>query len=185
MRPLKEDTPHELYLRTTSATKQSAPLKHYANVTGKFTVERQLDQRMKDKLREKTSDAAKQKEDRKTIFIDNPPTLPSTNSKKRKKEPTAMFRNAVRQSDQAKLSAPARAPSPAPSKKKSTDTSTSVPLRKRLVHCMAINERSQDTVIRMVAGSDCDSSARQEVLELLGEVCLPCLHSIHPCSWRF
>lgn len=177
MRPLKEDTPHELYLRTSSAAKQMAPLKLYANVTGKFTVERELGDKVKDMLRVKTSDAAKQRDDRRTKFIDAPPTLPPSNSKKRKEPPTSsMFRNAIRPADQAKLNAstsstatPARVSSPIPPRKKTSAASAT--LRKRLVHCLAVSERPRDQALKLVAGGDSDASTRRDVLELLEEVC--------------
>ncbi|GLB37141.1 hypothetical protein LshimejAT787_0401920 [Lyophyllum shimeji] len=177
VRALKEETPHELYLRTHSASKPNAPLKLYANVTGKFTVEHdQLGANLKEKIREKTIDAAKQRDDRRTKFIDTPPTLPPKNMKKRKEPPSSsMFRNAVRPSDQALLNAstsssavPARvaSPAPLPPKKKSSDPA----LRNRLIHCMAIQERPRDTIVRLVAGANCDASTRQEVLDLIEEV---------------
>ncbi|KAF8070214.1 hypothetical protein FPV67DRAFT_1486660 [Lyophyllum atratum] len=160
MRSLKEETPHELYLRTHSASKPNAPLKLYANVTGKFTIEHdKLGANLKDRIREKTIDAAKQRDDRKTKFIDTPPTLPAKTTKKRKEQSSAMFRNAIRPSDQVKLNA-------SNSSKKPSDSS----IRKRLVHCMAVQERPRDQIIKLVTGADCDASKRREVLDLLEEV---------------
>ncbi|KAH7919416.1 hypothetical protein BV22DRAFT_861485 [Leucogyrophana mollusca] len=52
MRSLKESTPHEIYLRVTSAANPMAPLQLYANVTGKFIVERQLVEKVTDKARQ-------------------------------------------------------------------------------------------------------------------------------------
>lgn len=165
MRSLKEDSPHELYLRLPSAARQMAPLRLYASVTGKFTIERELDERMKDRIREVTIDAAKQR-DRKVKLIDNPPDLPKSNAKKRKDVPT-MFRNAVRPSDQAKLMASVSSSStPAPPNSSNKDDS----LRKRLVHCLAVSERTQDHTVRMVGGPDCNSSLRRELLDLLERV---------------
>ena len=167
MRSLKEDSPHELYLRLTSAAKQMAPLRLYANVTGKFTVERELDERMKDRIREVTIDAAK-KRDRKVKLIDNPPDLPRTNAKKRKDVPT-MFRNAIRPSDQAKLIASvSSSPTPTPPRPSNKEDS----LRKRLVHCLAVSERTQDQIVRMVGGPDCNAPLRRELLDLLEKVLL-------------
>ncbi|KAF5385882.1 hypothetical protein D9615_002475 [Tricholomella constricta] len=178
MRPLREETPHELYLRTHSSSKPSAPLKLYANVAGKFTIEHdKLGDNLKDKIREKTQDAAKQRDDRRTKFIDTPPVLPTNKTKKRKEPPTSsMFRNAIRPSDQAKLNASAsssaaaaRVSSPAPPPpppRKPADPS----LRRRLVHCIAIQERTRDQIVKMVAGADCDASRRREVLDALEDV---------------
>jgi RNA polymerase II elongation factor ELL len=165
MRSLKEDSPHELYLRVPSAAKQMAPLRLYANVTGKFTIERELDDRMKDRIREVTIDAAKQR-DRKVKLIDNPPDLPRANAKKRKDAPT-MFRNAIRPSDQAKLIASvSSSPTHTPPRPSNKDDS----LRKRLVHCIAVSDRTQDHIVRMVGGPDCDTSLRRELLDLLEKV---------------
>ena len=174
MRSLKEDSPHELYLRVPSATKQMAPLRLYANVTGKFTVERELDDRVKDKLREATIDAAKLR-DRKVVLIDNPPDIPKTNAKKRK-EASTMFRNAIRPSDQAKLIASVSSSSmPTPARPSNADDY----IRKRLVHCIAISDRTRDQIIRMVGGPECDASLRRELLDLLEKVrpsAKACLH---------
>jgi len=172
MRPLKEDAPHELYLRITSANKPSASVKHYANVTGKFTVDREIGENITGKLREKASDAAKQRDEHRTIFIDAPPP-PPTNPKKRKDHASTMFRNIVRPADQARLNAamsssaaPARVPSPAPPKAKTSDAA----MRKRLVHFLAVSERPRDMIVKMVAGADCDVSTRRELLQVLDEV---------------
>ncbi|KAG5641139.1 hypothetical protein DXG03_005935 [Asterophora parasitica] len=184
MRPLKEQTPHELYLRTHSASKPTAPLKLYANVTGKFYIEHdELDDTLKDKIRERTQDAAKQRDDRRTKFIDTLPVLSTTTKAKKRKEPatSSMFRNAIRPSDQAKLNAaassspattpmppppPIPSPIPPPPKKKPTDAG----LRKRLVHCIAIQERPRDVIVKLVAGAECDAARRREVLDVLEEV---------------
>lgn len=163
MRPVKEDTAHELYLRTTSAAKHTGPLKHYANVIGKFTVERELGNKVKDMLREKTSDAAKQKDDRRTIFVDSPPTI-SLNKTKKKDQPLSMFRNTTRPVDQTKCNSS----STAPAKPNAVDASPS--LRRRLVQFLALSERPQETIVRMVVGADCDSTSRRDLLVLLEAV---------------
>jgi RNA polymerase II elongation factor ELL len=169
MRSLKEDSPHELYLRVPSAAKQMAPLRLYANVTGKFTIERELDDRTKDRIREVTIDAAKQR-DRKVVLIDNPPDLTTsrTNSKKRKDAQT-MFRNAIRPSDQAKLIASVSSSPP------STKDDF---YRKHMVHCIAISERTQDHIVRTVGGLDCNHSLRRQLLDLLENVCHSIKHSV-------
>jgi RNA polymerase II elongation factor ELL len=172
MRSLKEDSPNELYLRVPSAAKQMAPLRLYANVTGKFTIERELDHRMEDRIREVTIDAAKQR-DRKVKLIDNPPDLPRTTTKKRKDAPT-MFRNAIRPSDQMKLAASVSStPISTPTGRPNKDG----PLRKRMVHYIAITDRTRDQIVRVLGGSDCDPSLRRDLVDLLEKVCRSAYHS--------
>jgi len=175
MRPLKEGTPHELYLHASSAAKPMAPLKLYANVTGKFTVERELGEKVQDRIRESTLGAVKQRSERKTILIDTPPDLHPVHGKKRKAPTSSMFRKPVQQSDHLRNNAgastaalPARVSSPVPSQQ--TTKEGLIPVRKRLIHCLAVSERSSDEVIQLVGGSDCDPSLRREVLGLLDEV---------------
>src|ERR1700729_530421 len=84
MRPLREGSPHELYLRSSSAAKPMAPLKLYANVTGKFTVERELGEKVQDKVRDRTQVAEKQRTERKVQMLDSPLDIPRVNGKKRK-----------------------------------------------------------------------------------------------------
>src|ERR1700678_1627220 len=100
MRHAQETTLHELYLRASSITKRTAPLKLYANVVSKFTVERELHNDVCDKLRESTQDAVNQRMTRTTQFIETPPDI-QPNSKKRKEPPPlpTMFRKPIRQSD--------------------------------------------------------------------------------------
>jgi RNA polymerase II elongation factor ELL len=119
---------------------------------------------MKDKIREATIDAAKQR-DRKVKLIDKPPDLLKHNTKKRKEPPT-MFRNAVRPSDQAKL-ATSMSSSTTSASTLSKQMGKDEALRRRLVHCIAVSERTRDQILKMVGGSDCDMSLRREILILL------------------
>ena len=61
-----------------------APLKLYANVTGKFTVERELGEKVQDKVRDRTQVAEKQRTERKVQMLDSPLDIPRVNGKKRK-----------------------------------------------------------------------------------------------------
>jgi RNA polymerase II elongation factor ELL len=169
----QETAMHELYLRASSATKKNAPLKLYANVVGKFTVEqREIRNELRDKIRESTQDAAAQKNSRATVFMDTPPETQPVN-KKRKDAP--MFHKPLRQSDKVKPVPPASASSTPASKATSThQPSTSnqggVPVRKRLVHCLARGEKSEEELFKLLGG-DRNASLRAEIAGLLDQVC--------------
>ncbi|KAG6868936.1 hypothetical protein C0993_007710 [Termitomyces sp. T159_Od127] len=170
MRMQKEETPHEIYLHVT----RSNSLKLYANVAEKLFIEHsEVGDDLKDKLRERTLEAAKQRESRKAKFIDAPSIQPAKAAKK-KRESTLAFRNPVRPSDQAKLNvstSSTRVPSPAPppSTKQSSASASSVPgLFNRLIRCMAVGKRNRDTIVKLVSGDD--PSIRRHILELMEEV---------------
>lgn len=171
----KEESSHEMYLRSASAGKPTT-LKLHANVTGKFTVERDLEH-VQSKLRETTINTTKQNT-RNIIMIDTPPDLtPATNSRKRTQNPaSSMFRSTARPGEGSKPNPsssthpppPARVSSPMPPRAINDEKST--PLRKRLVHFLALCERTQEQIVRMVGGADCSSSMRREILALVNEV---------------
>ncbi|KAF8894147.1 hypothetical protein BD779DRAFT_979856 [Infundibulicybe gibba] len=174
MRPLAEGSTHDLYLRATSASRPMAPLKLYAHVTGKLAVERELGERIQDRIRESTKDAVKQRSERTTILLDNPPEI--SHPKKRGAAPPARKHprpsDHIRNAAQPATSTPvARVGSPAPSLTKSGGAS--VPVRKRLVQCLAVSEKSPDEVVRLIGGAGCDPSTRRDLLGLLDEVAEP------------
>ncbi|KIY44343.1 hypothetical protein FISHEDRAFT_77546 [Fistulina hepatica ATCC 64428] len=99
LRPIREACPHEIYLQMVQHGRTSAPLKLYANVSGKFSVERQfVDEKLEEKNRESTLDAKKHRAEGRTTIIDPPAALSSAKTKKRK-DPQSMFRNALKPSD--------------------------------------------------------------------------------------
>ncbi|TFK44650.1 hypothetical protein BDQ12DRAFT_673329 [Crucibulum laeve] len=180
MRPVKEATAHEVYLRASTANKKNAPLKLYANVTGKFTVERELGDKIADKVRESTMDAANQRNNRTTIMLDTPPTLSTQNNKKRKDAPTissTMFRkpprpdqSSTRNTLSVSAPPPARVPSPAP-REPSKEGQTS--LRQRMVHFLAVNDRSQEELVKNLGGPSCSKDTQRAILQLMGELAEP------------
>jgi len=176
---LPENSIHELYLRAASATKKNAPLKLHANVVGKLTVEqREIGDELRDKIRESTQDAAAQKSSRATVFIDTPPDT-QTVSKKRKEPPGSMFRKPLRPPDKVKSTAVASSSTP-PGNKPTVSTQPSVsqphqggvPLRKRLVHCLARGEKPADELFKLLGASDRNSSLLPEIVDLLDQVSL-------------
>ncbi|KAF8973327.1 hypothetical protein BDZ97DRAFT_1780843 [Flammula alnicola] len=177
MRHSKETTIHELYLRASSATKKTAPLKLYANVVGKFAVERELADELRDKIRESTQDAANQRNTRTTVFMETPPDLPS-NSRKRKEPPSSssMFRKPLRPSDKLKPAPVASTTVPLnkpPAASTPGQRDDPVPLRKRVVQCLAVSERTEEQIVKLVGGSDRSPSIRRDVQDLLEQVAEP------------
>jgi RNA polymerase II elongation factor ELL len=174
MRHAPETTLHELYLRASSVTKKTAPLKLYANIVGKFTVDRELHDDVYEKLRESTQDAVNQRMTRTTQRIDLPPDI-QPNSKKRKEHPPSMFRKPIRQSDKL-MSVPN--PPTVPNRTSTVTAQSSkkglTSLRTRMVHCLAIADRTEDELVRLVGGLDCSPSLRREIHDLLEQVSESC-----------
>jgi len=179
MRPLKETSPHELYLRLASAAKPMAALRLHANVVGKFTVERELGEKVQDKVRDRTLVAEKQRLERKAILLDNPPPDLSSaaNGKKRKASSTSTARNSVKSRNESpsflKVSSSLplpRATTPRPSGQSSPTRDNLRDPFNRLIHCLALSPRTVDDVIRLVGGSSASSSAKRELLDILHEV---------------
>src|SRR6266540_1773977 len=135
---LQENALNEVYLRAASVTKKNAPLKLFANVVGKLTIEqREINNDLRDKIRESTQDAVAHKNSRATVFMDNPPET-QTVTKKRKE--VSMFHKPLRPADKPKPVPPAPTPTP-PSKPTTSSQSHGVPVRKRFVHCLARGEK--------------------------------------------
>ena len=191
MRHAQETTLHELYLRASSVTKKTAPLKLYANVVGKFTVERELHDDVCDKLRESTQDAVNQRMTRTTQFIKVPPDIQS-NSKKRKEppSPSSMFRKPIRQSDKLiSTSNPSTVPNRTSTLTAQGSKEGFTSLRLRVVHCLAIADRTEDELVRLVGGLDCSPLLRREIHDLLEQVsesypALSLRNLIVFCSWQ-
>jgi len=171
MRYSQESAIHELFLRTSSATKKTAPLKLHANVMGKFTVERELADELRDKIRESTQDAANQRNTRTTVFIENPPDLQP--NVKKKKEGPSMFRKPLRPADKPKASAPI--PTLAPNRNPSNSTQTQKalePLRARLIQYLALGERTEEQILQNVSGTEFNSFSGRDVRDILDNVSL-------------
>ncbi|KAJ6609829.1 hypothetical protein B0H10DRAFT_450286 [Mycena sp. CBHHK59/15] len=176
MRPLKENSPHDLYLRASSATKPMAPLKLYANITGKFTVERDL-ATVQDKIRTTTQNADKTRKGRGAILLDaSTSELPNPIGKKRK-DPTAnssMFRKPVRQ---PRPSTSTRAPSPLP-------PASSSPTRTALIQFLAVRERSLDDILRLLPRENDAEKQRRKVVGFLGQLAEQPNPAKAPSQWR-
>jgi RNA polymerase II elongation factor ELL len=157
MRPLKENSPHDLYLRASSATKPMAPLKLYANITGKFTVERDL-VKIQDKIRSTTLDAEKSRKERGITMLDGPPSnVSSAQNGKKRKAPVAnstLFRKPI--------------PQPRPST--STAAPPSSPVRAAIVKALALKDRSLDDLLSLMPAENDADKRKRKLLELLTQV---------------
>ncbi|KAG8214108.1 hypothetical protein J3R82DRAFT_10868 [Butyriboletus roseoflavus] len=166
MRPQKESSPHELYLRAASSLKPMAPLKLYANVVGKFMVERQLGDRVTGKVRQQTMVAKQQHMERQAILLDQPPIPVSAKNGKRKMPGSGTVLKKTLPSDQLRLAS--RKVSPLPQNTPSSKAGADV--RSRLVRCLAISPRLSDDAVKMVGGANIGLSTRQDLLALLEDV---------------
>ncbi|KAI8972229.1 hypothetical protein BD414DRAFT_448839 [Trametes punicea] len=173
----QENGPHELYLRLASAQKPMAPLKLYANVIGKFVVERQLGEKIEGSVRDRTLEAEKQRTERKAIYLDTPPDLSYPGAKGKNKKDAGVSRRPGAPSASHSLSSArvSRVASPLPgsgshARGSSTDISST---RARLIHCLALKPRTTEDVITMCAGKVPTPQMKEELLSLLPNVAEP------------
>ncbi|KAH9858845.1 hypothetical protein C2E23DRAFT_899194 [Lenzites betulinus] len=178
MRADQENGPHELYLRMASASKPMAPLKMYANVIGKFTVDRQLGEKVEGSVRDRTLEAEKQRTERKAIYLDTPPDLkyPGAKGKPRKdaaapRRPAAVSA-ASRPTVTVKVTKVA-SPLPGSASHGGGSSSDVASTRARLIHCLALKPRTTDAAITMCGGRDPTPQMKKELLTLLNAVAEP------------
>ncbi|CAL1706648.1 unnamed protein product [Somion occarium] len=165
-----ENSPHELYLRTSTASKPNAPLKLQANIIGKFVVNRELDQRLQNKLRGSAAAAEKQREERQIQILDEPPIMSKPGAKKakeaagtKKTRKTGTTVTTVKSTTTRDRSFSPSLPAEEKNYKVIGDPST----RRRLVHCLAIQPRDTIEVVNMVGGKDCDAATKNELFQIL------------------
>ncbi|KDR75949.1 hypothetical protein GALMADRAFT_517944 [Galerina marginata CBS 339.88] len=180
MQHSQETAIHEIFLRASSATKKSAPLKLHAHVIGKFSVERELSEGQRERVRESTQDAANQRNSRTTLFIE---PLPTDNPRKRK-EPQ-MFRKPLRPAD--KLKAAQVMPTMTPASKNSAIPSQAQrdAFRKRLLHYLALGDKTEEQVHKHLGGPDRTTSPRREIQDLLVQLAEPVATSSTDKSPKF
>ncbi|OBZ70678.1 hypothetical protein A0H81_09126 [Grifola frondosa] len=175
MQSLKEDSPHELYLRTSTASKPMAPLKHYANVTGKFTVVPVLNSKVEDKVRERTLKSEQQRTGRQIVVVDTPPVLnrPATSSgAKKRKEPATrkepqILRRPAGNASASSTAHPSRVASPLPNASASTNEALEN-MRTRLIHFLAIRQRELKALLAWILAKSV--LTEKDFLRLLNEV---------------
>ncbi|KAJ3982408.1 hypothetical protein F5890DRAFT_1529983 [Lentinula detonsa] len=166
-----EEIPHDLYLRSASAAKPFVPLKFYANVIGRLTIsERELDEELATRIRKKTAAAAEQRSISKTKFIDAN-DLPQPTTKAAAKKKSDLFRKPLRPSDQLKPTAlsasTSSAPSPRPSQNPKSSQDGPTPMEKRLIHYLALAERTSEDAVKAVGGASCDANTRRNILDAM------------------
>ncbi|KZT10750.1 uncharacterized protein LAESUDRAFT_755424 [Laetiporus sulphureus 93-53] len=192
MRSSIEECPSEIYLRTSSAGKPMAPLKLYANVLGRFFVERELGEKIESLVRDRRIEAEKQRTERKAIFLDTPPDFGKGSATKQRKDAHSAHRRIgltgpesrrnlsvpssaqpTRVSSPRNVSVPSsgqptRVASPLPSSSQRSDAS---PMRNRLVHLVASSQSlSTDDIVRRIGGPNCNATTRSDILRLLEQV---------------
>ena len=182
MRPSKEFSPHELYLRSSSAAKPMAPLKLYATVTGRFNVQRVLDSKITDRIRRQTQAYETQRQEGRIQVLEMPPDA-RVNGRKASatSSSTSLIQKAAHNGymkKQSSLRVPSPLPPPRPSSPSTSSPSTSAlkdsSARRQMVQCLAISNRLPDDVILAIGGSNADASTKQNLRALLDEV-LPLL----------
>jgi RNA polymerase II elongation factor ELL len=178
MRGVQESTPHELYLRSTLASKVNAPLKLYADIAGKFTVGRELNGKTESKVQQSTADAQKTKTERRIVLLDNPPTLTSSATKTKSSAPAKKRKPIVSAPIAATVkrvpirvknegSSAARGPSPPHSLPSSQSSPVPPAIRAQMIHLLAKGSRTKDDVLTQVGGPDASQSLRVQLNELL------------------
>ncbi|KAI0645557.1 hypothetical protein C8Q79DRAFT_1070849 [Trametes meyenii] len=185
-----ENGPHELYLRMASAQKPMAPLKMYANVIGKFMVERQLGEKVEGTVRDRTLEAEKERKERKVQYLDAPPDL--TYPGKGKRKDAAAPRRPVAVSAPHSIPSSTRvsrvaSPLPGTSSHANGSTNEVPPTKARLIHCLAIKPRTTEAIFTMCAGRDPTPQMKKELITLLRNVAEPrpmAKGSDAPQSWQ-
>jgi len=178
MRGVRESTPHELYLRSAPASKINAPLKLYADIAGKFTVERELNGKTESKVQQSTADAQKTKSERRIVVLENPPALASSATKskssapakKRKTAVSAPIATTIRRVPhvvRAKNEGSSAATGQSPPHSLPSSSPVSPAIRARMIHLLAKGPRTKEDVITQIGGPDVSETLRVQLNELL------------------
>ncbi|KAJ7346518.1 hypothetical protein DFH08DRAFT_1080544 [Mycena albidolilacea] len=166
MRPAEENYPHDLYLRASSAAKPMAPLKLYANITGKFTVKKDL-ATIQNQIQTTTFAAETKKKNRVVTMLPGPPPGVSSSQTTKKGKSSGKAQSATsaflkpNPQPRPSTSTSARAPSPLP-------PATPSPLRTAVVKALALKERSFDELVRLVENDG--EKGKRKLVELLNQI---------------
>ncbi|KAI4517874.1 hypothetical protein K525DRAFT_260256 [Schizophyllum commune Loenen D] len=138
----KEQSPHELFMQMPQHRDRS--LKHYADISHRFTVSAaSLDEAAK-KLRVATEEANKQRQERKVVMLDDPPLSTSTTAAKKAK-PAARKQVASSSTPRPSGTQPAQPPPPPSRPLSAIDPG----LRHRVVQCLASAARTVDELVKL------------------------------------
>ncbi|EAU91296.2 hypothetical protein CC1G_11554 [Coprinopsis cinerea okayama7 len=169
-----ENAPHEIYLRTTTTTKKSTPFKLHANVIGKFTVQPEADA-IGEKVRERKNEVENERANRTTIRLDGP--LPTTSTQPSKTKKKSLAKDAVANSTMfRKPTAPSSASTSTTSSTSNTPKATEPPpkpdadLRRRVIHYLALQDRTENEVVKATGGASCPERTRLTILQALSDV---------------
>ncbi|KAI5832853.1 hypothetical protein K523DRAFT_297417 [Schizophyllum commune Tattone D] len=159
----KEQSPHELFMQMPQHRDRS--LKHYADISHRFTVSAaSLDEAAK-KLRVATEEANKQRQERKVVMLDDPPLSTSTTAAKKAK-PAARKQVASSSTPRPSGTQPAQPPPPPSRPLSAIDPG----LRHRVVQCLASAARTADELVKLVCGSASDDRKRGDVRTIMQDV---------------
>lgn len=170
MQTVPETAPHELYLRSAPANKPSAPLKLYANITGKILVERELGSRVEDRVRESTTQAAKAHKNKGIVRLNEAPPTPTTataTATKKGKKAGSGVTVTRRVAPQVQTIKARNEGSPAGHSTASYDDH---PARARMIRCLAVQQRTAAEAIKAVGGSSVSESEAKDLAGLLEAV---------------
>ena len=171
--------PHELYMK-----QERGALKLQANIVGRVLfVDRKLGEKVQSSVRERTEAAEKQRTESKIKMLDVPPpqvTSKTVTSKKRKVQTDSRRTSAI--GTPRDLSVPStaqqsRVASPRPQLSAARAAQAAQPgLRQRMIHYVALRDRTEGEVYRCVGGNNLTASQKEGLSVLLEEV------SIHDYS---
>ncbi|KAF9051052.1 hypothetical protein BDZ89DRAFT_1107779 [Hymenopellis radicata] len=168
-----ENIRHELYVRV-GGNKPDLPLKPFATISGKITVEPTLDKDLTSQIQQSTLAAHNEKHGRGTKFIDTPPTLSASKPRKKAPLPGSMFvkplvprtpESTSRPQPSTSTSAPAPPPPP-------VDTATLDAAKIRLMRFFSRNEATVEDALKAVA-PDADSTYKQQLRQAITELAEP------------
>ncbi|KAL1743032.1 hypothetical protein HDZ31DRAFT_75120 [Schizophyllum fasciatum] len=160
----KEQSPHELFMQMP--LHRDKALKHYADISHRFTVSAgSLDEAAK-KLRVATDEANKQRQERKVVMLDEAPSSSTTAPKKTKPAARKQIASSSAAPSRSQGTQPAQPPPP-PSRPLSA---ISPDLRYRVVHCLASSGRTADELVKRVCGGAADERKKADVRAIMQDV---------------
>lgn len=125
-------------------------------------MQRQLDI-VGERVREKMNEAETERASRTTIMLETPPADVAAPKPKKKKDPPNIFRKPIAPSSKPE---PIAAPSSLPPEKLKD-------IRKRLVHCLASGDRTEEAAVKAVSNNP-TQRLKQAILQVLDDVSILC-----------